>query len=356
MPFSPGDRERRPRRPAASLGSFQIRTSSAVSSRAVTRSSRESPEPSAMCTPGHRDAVRGQVALRHGGAGRGRAEPERPVADRLQHHLGGEVVAPVVHELEDLRQRLRVDRRDRDRARPGGPCDRAAGADPARVQEPVEVGRGGQGRIGDETVVPRRAVDDERRERRRLDAGEGREPAGRDALVVEGRGVADDPARHVPDPLAPEDPGEALQIGRRERRVAEPLDDELPLPRVPDPVALAEHLGREPVLGAELDERRVGDGELLVRGGLERDVRVAREDDLAARQRHDHRRRRSRDDAVDPERVGEAAVQAARAGARDCAPEDSGQGQDSRGDDERAHHQIGFCRMRRSPARRGPRD
>ncbi len=262
----------------------------------------------------------------------------------------------MVHELEDLRERLRVDRGDRNRAGPGGPRDRATGADPARVEEPVEVGGGGQGRIGDETVVPRRAVDDERRERGRLDAGEGGEPAGCDALVVEGGGVAGDPARHAPDPLAPEDPGEALQIGRCERRVAEPLDDELSLPRVPDPVALAEHLGREPVLGAELDQRPVGDRELLVRGGLERDVRVAGEDDLAARQRHDHRRRRSRDDAVDPERVGEAGVQAACSGARYCTSKDSGQGQDSCGDEERTHHQIGFCRMRRSPARRGPGD
>ena len=50
------------------VGSFHIFTSSVLSSRAVTRSSRDSPEPSAMRTPGNRHAREPRIAARDGGA------------------------------------------------------------------------------------------------------------------------------------------------------------------------------------------------------------------------------------------------------------------------------------------------
>ena len=170
------------RRSARSAGSFQISTSSAASSRAVTRSSRESPEPSTIRTPASgTPAARRSRRVTAAPAAR-RARPEHLGADRLQHHLGGEVVALVVHELRASRRAApsRSSRAGR-RPRARGPCRRAAGDDPARVEQPVERRGRRERRVGDEPVVPRGAVDDERRERRRLDPGERRKPAGRDA-------------------------------------------------------------------------------------------------------------------------------------------------------------------------------
>ncbi len=158
---------------------------------------------------------RGQeIASRHRGSRRGRALPERLVADRLQHHLGGEVVAPVIHELEDLGERLGVDRRERNGSPARGARARSPRDDAAGAEQAVELGGGGERRVRDEAPVARGAVDDEGGERRRLDPLERGQPAVGHPLRVECGRVAGDPAGHAPDPLAPQDPDEALEIVR----------------------------------------------------------------------------------------------------------------------------------------------
>ena len=150
VPGCPATGERVPDDRRASSGRSRSSRAASLSSRAVTRSSRESPEPSAMWTPASGTPAAARSRCVDARAAARRAEPERLVADRLQHHLGGEVVAPVIHELQDLRERLRVDRRERDgvgarRGRRG-----AAGDDPARAEQLVEARRRRERGVGDE--------------------------------------------------------------------------------------------------------------------------------------------------------------------------------------------------------------
>jgi hypothetical protein len=134
-------------------------------------------------------------------------------------------------------------------------------------------------------------VDGERGERRRLIEEERRLPPGRRPHRVEPRVVADD---------APVDPTDALlfQLGREARElqrgeggVAETLEVHVAPPGRALLPARAEHLGTEAVSGPELDERRVGDRELLVRRGHQGQVCVALEQGVAR-------------DEVDRERAG----------------------------------------------------
>ena len=358
-PVWPGDRRATSRRPAASSGCSRSGRGASSSSRAVTRSSRESPEPSTMRTPatGMPAAARSRLVDR--GAGRGRARAERLVADRLQHHLGREVVAPVIHELEDL-ARAAPSRSSRAGPRRAGRgrVDRAAGDDPARVEQAVE-------------VAPRRRGPGRRRGG--CCARRGRRRAPRAAATRCRRTTAASRARSRFESNAessPTMPPVTRRMPSRQRiptsrlRSAEvsvgspkPLRTSRPCHVLPDPPALAEHLGREAVARAELDERRVRDAELLVRRGLERDVGVAREDDLARSAAR--RPSPSTSAGTTPSIRSVPARRLCRlpaSGARDCTADAADSARMPAATSERTHHQIGFCRTRRSPARREPRD
>src|SRR5205823_1740579 len=89
-------------------------------------------------------------------------------------------------------------------------------------------------------------------------------------------------------------------------------------PDASDLPALTEDGGREPVVGAELDERAVGDGQLLVRGGLEGEAGVAGEEGLAGREIDGDRRRLSRRDSAGVQR----ARQVSRRGRSGCPSPD----------------------------------
>ena len=142
-----------------------------------------------------------------------------------------------------------------------------------------------------EVVLAEAAVDDERRERPRLGTVEVGAPAGCGPAVVEPRAVACDLARDRADPEAVEPLRQPLQVVGLQRRVAEALQHQASPPDAPHLLPFAEHGGVEPVSGAELDERAVGDRQLLVRGRLEGDVGVPGEDGLAGCEVDGHRRR-----------------------------------------------------------------
>ena len=143
--------------------------------------------------------------------------PDRPRlgADRLQHHLRGEVVAVVIHELDDLR-RAAASRSSRPSSPPARPCPvpgaahrrspRAAGARSNRR-------RGRERRVGDEAAVAHGAVDDERGERRRLAPGEPGSQPGRDRSArrsTRRRRRSPPVTRRIPRP--PEDVGQPLEV------------------------------------------------------------------------------------------------------------------------------------------------
>ena len=94
-------------------------------------------------------------------------------------------------------------------------------------------------------------------------------------------------------------PREPLQVVRPERWVAVALEHEPATPDRADLLAFAEHLRPEAVSGAELDERAVGDGQLLVRGRREGPVHVAGEERRPGRQIDRHRGRLGRCDRAD---------------------------------------------------------
>ena len=243
---------------ARKLGLFQIRTR--IEAELARGHAVVAREPRAVRRSGRRRAARPPRA------GRARTTsapaavvpwPSTPRADRLQHHLGGEVVAVVVHELEQ--SPTAAPSRS---SRPASPALRRRPVAALRARIPrarrsrSNSRRRRERRVGDEAAVPRRAVDDERRERWRLEPGEPGEPAGRDRLRVEVGRVAQDVPRHPPDPQPPEDVGEPLEVARGERRVAEALEHEAPDPGVAHAPALAEHLGREAVGGPSSTARR----------------------------------------------------------------------------------------------------
>ena len=131
---------------------------------------------------------------------------------------------------------------------------------PAGAQETVELGRGGEG--GSATIRPLRAARSTTSAESGADSTpskDGQPSVGDRAASRSGR-VAGDPAGDAPDPFAPEDPDEAVQVGACVRVGSpKPFRIRRALPRAADAAALAEHLGRPAVGGAELDERGVGD-------------------------------------------------------------------------------------------------
>ncbi len=250
----------------------------------VSRSSDERPEPSTILTPSSGtpfcsstpDTTAAPSAVVPPVAG------DR--AELLEQELGREVVTVRVDRVQDLVERLRDRRREHLSAR----LERsrlAVDADVVLDQDRPEL-LGRRVRRGDRVRLPRPvAVDDERRERRRLLDVEGRLPPGRGADLVEEGLVADHHARHVCD-AEPADPvGEHLEPGRRQRRVAVALQDEIAFPGAVRPErALAPHLGGEAEVRPERLQGREGDRQLLVRGGHEAHGLVVRVDQPAARE------------------------------------------------------------------------
>ena len=179
-------------------GSFAAALITPTSVSAVSRSRLESPEPSTMRTPCDGDPGVAHRGDHEPAAACRRARLPRRGGELLEEHLGVEVVALVVHVANHQRERVGDvggerhggPRRDPE---PGPPADRDAVADES-------VAKGACGEQGRRERGPAaRAVDDERRERWRLAAGEVRLPAGSAALRVVERLVATDPPAHRED-------------------------------------------------------------------------------------------------------------------------------------------------------------
>jgi hypothetical protein len=126
------------------------------------------------------------------------------------------------------------------------------------------------------------AVDRQRGERRRLVDEELRLPARAHAEGVEIRLVSDDSACDQADAGPSHLRGEAPDPERRQRRVAEPFEDEVTVPFSGVLLAHSDHLRLHPVAGPERHQGRVRDRELLVGGGNQRQGRIAGVHDLAA--------------------------------------------------------------------------
>ena len=95
------------------IGSAQATFSRPPSALAVSRSSRERPEPSTMRTPAIGTPAVGERLHDHCCARGARAAVELVEAELLQQHLRGEVVALAVHEADHRRERGRGDGRER---------------------------------------------------------------------------------------------------------------------------------------------------------------------------------------------------------------------------------------------------
>ena len=78
-----------------------------------------------------------------------------------------------------------------------------------------------------------RTVDDERGERRRLDAEEVRLPASSTALRVEGRLVAENASLDRPEAARADRAGEPREVRARERRITVAPEIQVPVPDAP---------------------------------------------------------------------------------------------------------------------------
>ena len=223
--------------------SFQATTSS-VASACVSAGRRETgPEPSNMRTPasGTPASARSRSTMR-----RLRRRPAFAGLgpDLLQDQLCHEVVAVAVHLRQHLRraartrpaQAVRAGRCAADSTAPAViPCRAAAAQLPCRRQRPVAA------RVA---VVPA-AVDDERRERRRLVDEERGLPARRRSLRVEPRLVGKHAAVDARDAeLASTAPRALRAASDVERRVAVALEEDVAVPDVLLLRADAEQRGR----------------------------------------------------------------------------------------------------------------
>ena len=137
-------------------------------------------------------------------------------------------------------------------------------------------------------------VDDQRRERGRLVQVELGLPAETRAARVEPALVAEDPAAHVPDSRRGHLPRERAEPCGRQRRIAVPLEHEVPLPRRSALPSFAEHVGFDAERGPERGQGRIRRGELLVRRGAEREPCVVREERAAGAEVEDDRARARR--------------------------------------------------------------
>ena len=156
-----------------------------------------------------------------------------------------------------------------------------------RVLEQRRSRRGGCSRVV--TVEPG-PIDGQRRKRCGFVDVERGLPARRCAPGVEIGLVAEDGACDLANARRPDLPRKAGQAGLSECRVAVTLQDQRATPSRADQLALTENVGLDLVIGPERDERRVGDCELLVRGGSQREGAVASKDDGTSRQIQRHGR------------------------------------------------------------------
>ena len=297
-----------------------------------------------------RDAGLREQARDDADAGCRRAPAGLHGAELLDEHLGREVVAHAVHPVHDRGERRRVDRPERH----GVVAGRAVGgARPRRgrlrARAPSEELRSGECRVVRRVAADAAAVDDERRERRRLVDVERGLPARRRATRVEPRLVAEHAPGDARDPVGPHLPCERGQIGGRERRVAVALQDEIPLPGRAERLPVAEDVRLDREAGPERRERRVGDGELLVRGGKERQRRVAGVHGGAGGEVEGHRSGRGEAHVRDAERALERRLQGRLRGGgghEDAREERGGGGADSHA------RQCRACRTGPRPRRR----
>jgi hypothetical protein len=232
-----------------------------------------------------RDAV-GLERLAHDArAGPCGAAGAEPGAELLQEQLRREVVAHSSDAADERCERLREVLREGERVgRRAAHAGRLRDAD-ARPLERLPEERGGrERRRARHAAAVHGALGDERRERRALDGGVRRLPARARADTVVPRLVGEHGAGHEADPPGAHLPREVVEVGDRERRVAEPLQDERAAPGRPLEAPDAAHLGAQAVGRPEPAQRRVDDGHLRRRGGEERQRRVAGEDDLAGAQ------------------------------------------------------------------------
>ena len=219
------------------------------------------------------------------GARGGRPLEPQPGAELLEDHLGREVVALVVHEAQDEVERHGLDRGQWNRVGLGHAGQRTARDRDPRPQERLSEGQSGRERgLAGQISLIAPAVDDERRQSRRLGEEEVRLPARPGPPRVEERLVADDVPAHAPDPLRAELRRQREQVERRQRRVAVALEDDVAAPERAVELPLAEDVRREAIARPEGQERGVRDCELLVRSGDQRQAQVVRIELLATRQ------------------------------------------------------------------------
>ena len=203
----------------------------------------------------------------------------------LEEHLGREVVALVVHEAQDERERHRLDRRERNRGGVGGAGERTARDGDAGSQERRPEREGGRERgLTRRMALVAAAVDRQRGKSGRLVEEEVRLPARTHALGVEERLVPDHVPGHASDPLGAELRRQREQVERGQGRVAVALEHDVAAPERPLELALSEDVGREAEARPECEQRRVRDCELLVRGGDQREAQVPRVDRPSGRE------------------------------------------------------------------------
>ena len=178
---------------------------------------------------------------------------------------------------------------------------------------------------------------------------ERRLPAGRGAMQVEPRLVAEDPAAHRRDAVRAHLPREGSEIGRRERRVAVALEHEVADPPVAVLRPFAEDVRLDAKRGAERRQRRVRDRELLVRRWPQGQRGVVRVHDLAGVEIDDHRARCGEVHEGEVQRLREAGGEGARRGARTGCGDG---GDDPDGGEETGEHAPFHC-LGPYPSRQG---
>ena len=226
-----------------------------------------------------------------------------------------------------------ADRRERGRGPGRGADNRAASdGDAGRDESAPERLGGRQRRVVDRPARDPGAVDDQGRERGRLELVVGRAPPGGRAALVEVALVPGDPARDPPDAGRPERRRERAEVGRGQGRVAKALEHEPALPGRARAGALAQHLRADAVVRPEPVERGECDAELLVGRGGERARPVEAVDDPAGLQVERERAGLGARDAGDRDGAVESLAQRLRGG-RPCQRREGGD--QRRGDGER---------------------
>ena len=209
-------------------------------------------------------------------AGRARSGASVDGAELLQQKLRREVVAFPVHERDDSGEWGGGGARELHRNRIRGAHDHSAThADAGSPQREAELRRSRDRRTAGHIAAEVGTVDGQGGERWRLVDVVMRPPRGPNPPRVEVGLVGLDPARDLPDPVRPDLAGEDPKIPARERRIAEPLEDEVSIPGRPGKLSLAEDHRVDPEVRPEHVQRGVRDRQLGVRRRDERQLGVA---------------------------------------------------------------------------------